>query len=101
MSEAELHLIRGRMEQGLRNKAQRGELFESLPVGYAFGADGEVLLDPDEQGRALLRLIFEKFKERGPARSFLLYFKPPGIRLPFRASAEPNKGQVEWRVPSP
>src|SRR5262245_28066978 len=52
MSEAELHLLRGRMEQGLRNKAQRGELFEGLPVGYAFGPSREVVLDPDEQAQA-------------------------------------------------
>ncbi|MCA1701443.1 MAG: recombinase family protein, partial [Actinobacteria bacterium] len=33
MSEAELHLIRARLDGGLRNKAQRGELRLALPVG--------------------------------------------------------------------
>jgi DNA invertase Pin-like site-specific DNA recombinase len=33
MSEAELHLIRARLEGGLHNKAARGELVIHLPVG--------------------------------------------------------------------
>ena len=33
MSEAELHLIRARLDGGLRNKAKRGELEMNLPVG--------------------------------------------------------------------
>ncbi len=33
MSEAELHLIRARLDGGLRNKAKRGELRLALPVG--------------------------------------------------------------------
>ncbi len=44
MSEAELHLIRSRLDGGLRNKAKRGELELSLPVG----------LDRDEDGRIVL-----------------------------------------------
>ena len=34
MSEAELHLIRARLDGGLRNKAARGELVMHLPVGF-------------------------------------------------------------------
>lgn len=41
MSEAELHLIRSRLDGGLRHKAERGELRLALPVG----------LDRDEAGR--------------------------------------------------
>jgi DNA invertase Pin-like site-specific DNA recombinase len=100
MSEAELHLLRGRMEQGLRNKALRGELFEGLPIGYAFGPSGEVTLDPDEQTRSLVRLIFEKFEELGTGGGVVHYFKRHRLRLPFRVQAGPNKGQVEWRAPS-
>src|SRR5687768_3670518 len=33
MSEAELHLIRARLDGGLRHKAERGELRRALPVG--------------------------------------------------------------------
>src|SRR6478752_3950223 len=49
MSEAELHLIRARLDGGLRNKAQRGELRTSLPVGLDRDEDGRTMLCPDEQ----------------------------------------------------
>jgi len=100
MSEAELHILRGRMEQGKRNKAERGELYERVPVGYMFGPSGEVILDPDEQARSVVRLVFEKFEELGTGRGVLLHFKRNKIRLRFHIYAGPNKGQVEWRFPS-
>lgn len=57
MSEAELHVLRARLLGGIRNKAARGELHRGLPVGLVRGgADGEVLLHPDEsvQRRSML-----------------------------------------------
>ena len=49
MSEAELHLLRARLDGGIRNKAARGELRRGLPVGFVWGEqDGEVLFHPDE-----------------------------------------------------
>src|SRR5947209_1060310 len=49
MSEAELHVLRSRMRQGLLNKVRRGEVFLEPPVGYVRGTDGGFDLDPDEQ----------------------------------------------------
>ena len=46
MSEAELHLIRARLDGGLRNKAERGELRSSLPVGLDRDEDGRIVLCP-------------------------------------------------------
>ena len=34
MAEAELHILRARLEGGIRNKAARGELRRALPVGF-------------------------------------------------------------------
>ena len=34
MSEAELHVLRARLNGGIRNKAARGELRRGLPVGF-------------------------------------------------------------------
>ena len=65
MSEAELHLLKTRMMEGKRNKAERGELFGRQPTGYVRQPSGEVILDPDEQVQSVLRLIFEKFEELG------------------------------------
>jgi hypothetical protein len=60
MSETELHRLRSRMEAGRLNIAERGELFNHLPIGYLRGPAGEVTLDPDEQVQAVLRLVFAR-----------------------------------------
>ncbi len=36
LSEAELHVLRARLQGGIRNKAQRGELRLRLPVGLMY-----------------------------------------------------------------
>ena len=49
MSEAELHILRARLDGGIRSKAARGELRRGLPVGLVWGeADGEIRWHPDE-----------------------------------------------------
>lgn len=63
MSEAELHLIKQRMDQGKLNKARRGELRFSLPIGYVRDLSGGIAFDPDEQVEQVVRLIFRKFDE--------------------------------------
>jgi DNA invertase Pin-like site-specific DNA recombinase len=37
MSEAELHVLRTRLNGGIHNKAARGELRWGLPVGFVWG----------------------------------------------------------------
>ncbi len=63
MSEAELHIMNGRLAAGRMNKARRGELFNHAPIGYMRTASGEMVLDPDEQAQSVVRLIFDKFQE--------------------------------------
>src|SRR5207248_3239126 len=58
MSEAELHLIRARLDGGLRNKAARGELRIGLPVGLDREADDRVTLSADEQVRQAIERVF-------------------------------------------
>jgi DNA invertase Pin-like site-specific DNA recombinase len=99
MSEVELQTMRNRLERGRLNKAQRGELFCSMPAGYVILPNGEVALDPDEQARAVVQLVFEKFAELGSVRAVFLWFTRQGIQLPMRAHQGPHKGQLEWRRP--
>jgi len=62
MSEAELHILRARLEGGIRNKAARGELRRGLPVGFVWGEeDGEVCFDPNEAVVSAIRTAFTKF----------------------------------------
>jgi DNA invertase Pin-like site-specific DNA recombinase/uncharacterized protein YndB with AHSA1/START domain len=64
MSEAELHIIRARLDGGIRNKAARGELRRGLPVGFVWGdEDGEVLFHPDEAITGAIRTVFDRFAE--------------------------------------
>ncbi len=101
MSEAELHILRSRMDRGLRNKAARGELLSHMAIGYVRSSSGEVAFDPDEQARSVVRLIFEKFEELGSGRQLIRYLLDHEIRLPVRPHHGPNRGQLEWHLSSP
>src|SRR5262249_50563947 len=65
MSEMELHIMRNRLEHGRDNKARRGELFHGVPMGYVLLPTGQIALDPDEQARDVVHLVFDKFAELG------------------------------------
>ena len=100
MSEAELHLLKARMHEGCRAKARRGELVIGLPRGYVLRPSGEVALDPDEQVRATVRLVFDVFERRRAARGVLRYLADHDIQLPDRVRSGPHKGEVRWNRPS-
>ncbi|MGO4570289.1 recombinase family protein, partial [Rhizobium sp. 2YAF20] len=85
MSEAELYVLRARLNGGIRNKAARGELKRGLPIGFVWGsADGEVLFHPDEAVRSSLASIFTCFAETGSARRVWLWFRSQGHRFPLQ-----------------
>jgi DNA invertase Pin-like site-specific DNA recombinase len=87
MSEAELHVLRARLNGGIRNKAARGDLRRGLPVGFVWGeADGEVLFHPDEAVRGAIRAVFERFAEIGSARQVWLWFRAQGLRFPLQSN---------------
>jgi DNA invertase Pin-like site-specific DNA recombinase len=100
MSEMELHLMRNRLERGRDHKAQRGELFHGVPMGYVLLPTGEVDFDPDEQARAVVRLVFDKFAELGSIYGLFHWLLRHDIRMPIRARTGGKKGQLEWRRPS-
>ena len=97
MSELELHTMRNRMGKGLLNKAQRGELFLNVPAGYVKTPDGGIALEPDEQARAVIHLIFDKFDELGSCHALLRYLHRHDIRLGIRPIDGPDRGQLVWR----
>jgi len=93
MSEMELSLMRGRLERGRRNKARRGELFQQVPRGYVRIPNG-VDKDPDEEVRAIVTLVFDKFAEHKVAYAAARDLARQGIRLPTRQTED---GSVAWR----
>ncbi len=100
MSEMELHIMRNRLERGRDNKAQRGELFFSVPLGYVILPTGEVAFDPDEQAQDVIRLIFEKFDELGTLYGLFHWLIRNDVKLPIRPLAGAKKGQLDWRRPT-
>jgi DNA invertase Pin-like site-specific DNA recombinase len=96
MSEAELHVLRIRLHHGKLNKARRGELFTCVPIGYVRTAGG-IALDPDEQVRAVIALVFAKFEELGSIPKVNAYCAAHGIRLGVRVYKGADKGQLRWR----
>ena len=93
-SEAELHVLRARLEGGIRNKAARGELRRGLPVGFVWGeGDGEVCFDPDAAVVGAIRTVFAKFTELGSARKVWLWFRSEGLSFPLRAHM---RSPIRW-----
>ena len=99
MSEAELHVLRGRMYQAMLNKARRGDLYVWPPVGYVKLPSGEFDIDPDEQVQGVIRLILDQFDRIGTVRGVVRYMVDHDIKMPVRPHAGPNRGNLQWRRP--
>ncbi len=99
MSEAELHVLRSRLHQGKLNKARRGELFTCVPIGYVRPPDGGIALDPDEQVRSVVALLFAKFAELGSLTKTRAFFVTHGIRPGVRVYKGADKGPLVWQRP--
>ena len=94
MSEAELHIIRARLDGGIRNKAARGALRRGLPVGLVWGdADGEVRWHPDAAVVGAIRTVFARFAEFGSARRVWLWFQSERLSFPLQSGSD---RQIRW-----
>src|SRR5215831_11736941 len=100
MNEAELYILKGRMHEGRRNKAKRGDLLNHPPMGYVRGTDGDDHLEPDEQAQRVVRLIFEAFEHQGSLHGLLRSLVAHDIRLPIRPHTGGNRGQLEGHRPN-
>jgi len=94
MSEAELYVLRARLNGGIRNKAARGELRRGLPVGFVWGdTDGEVRFHPDEAVVTAIRNVFASFAETGSARRVWLWFRSEGLSFPLQMH---QGAEIRW-----
>src|SRR6267378_2844121 len=101
MAEAELHILRARLEGGIRNKAARGELRRGLPVGFVWGEkDGEVLFHPDEAVTGAIRSVFERFAEFGSVRKVWLWFRSEGLSFPLQITPGGLPSPIRWVTPT-
>jgi excisionase family DNA binding protein len=97
MSEAELHLIRARLDGGLRHKAERGELAIALPVGLDRDESGLVTLCADEQVRHAIERVFTLWRQIGSARQVTMELLTEGQQLPRRSVGQ---RRIRWARPS-
>ena len=100
ISEAELFTLRTRLYEGRWNKARKGLLHFSLPVGYVRGADGGWTLDPDTQVRERLGCVFEGYRRHGVVRAVVRELKEQGLELPTRVIASEGHGSLVWKAPT-
>lgn len=93
MSEAELHLIRARLDGGLRHKAERGELRLALTVGLDRNEDGLIVLCPDEQVRHAIERVFLLWRRVSSARQVVMELVAEDQLLPRRTVGQ---NRIRW-----
>jgi DNA invertase Pin-like site-specific DNA recombinase/predicted DNA-binding transcriptional regulator AlpA len=92
LSANELYNTRRRMEEGQLSKAQRGQLYKTVPTGYVREGDG-LRKDPDPQVRHAIGRVFELFREVGTARQVVQALRAEGMQLP---SQKHNRRPLVW-----
>jgi excisionase family DNA binding protein len=98
LSEMELSTFRQRSQAALDQKAKRGELFTSVPIGYVRASGNRIEKDPDARIRAALDLTFRKFREFGSVRQVLLWIRQERIELP-AVNYGPHGRHIVWKLP--
>lgn len=96
ISELELHTIKARLTAGLLNKAQRGELALSLPVGLTRDPLGRVVKRPDREVQDRLDLVFATFLRVRTLSGVVRAFRDEDLLLPRRDDC----GDIVWRRPT-
>ena len=96
LSELELHTIRVRLQTGLLNKAQRGELALRLPAGLVRDEHGCVTKDPNCEVQERIALIFTTFLQRRSASQVVRFLRDHDLLLPRRD----RFGDLVWKQPA-
>jgi DNA invertase Pin-like site-specific DNA recombinase len=95
LNEYELDLLRQRSVEARREKARRGELIVSAPIGYIKSEDQRLEKNPDLRVQQAIQLVFRKFVELGTVRQTLLWFLEHGLEVPTRTPS----GKSMWKRP--
>ena len=96
ISEAELHVIRARLQGGLIAKARRGELKYRLPIGFVHDAREHIVLDSDQRIQASIHQFFATFQRLGSAGATVREFHRKALTFPRRLFSGPHKGEVTY-----
>jgi len=96
MAQAELHFLHARLQGGKLNKAKKGELRFPLPVGFCYDQESRIILDPDEEVRGAVGLVFRHFRETGTAFAVMQRFAEGALRFPKRSYGGAWDGKIIW-----
>jgi DNA invertase Pin-like site-specific DNA recombinase len=96
MSEAELHVLKARLRGGILSRARRGELKQMVPVGFVHDVQDRVILDPDVQVQASVRLFFDTFRRTGSCLAVVKEFHAKDLLFPRRLRSGAHKGELVW-----
>jgi DNA invertase Pin-like site-specific DNA recombinase len=96
MAQAELHFLHARLQGGKLNKAKKGELRFPVPVGFCYDEQTRIVLDPDEEVRAAVGLVFRLFRETGSAFGVMRRFAESGLGFPKRSYGGAWDGTIIW-----
>jgi len=96
MAQAELHFLHQRLQGGKLNKAKKGELRFPLPVGLCSDDESRIVLDPDDEVRGAVALVFRLFRETGSAYAVVQGFSQRGLLFPKRAYGGAWDGKLIW-----
>jgi DNA invertase Pin-like site-specific DNA recombinase len=96
MSEAELHWLRQRLLVSKLAKAEKGDLHFRPPVGLIYAPTGKIVIDPDEEVQAAVRLVFDLFAQHSSALAVVTHFAKHQLRFPTRLWGGSNDGQLVW-----
>ena len=94
LAQAELHVMAVRLQGAKRHAAERGELHFPLPVGLVYDAEGNTIIDPDEEVQAAIGDLFKAFVQTGSAYGVVGVFKDR--RFPRRAYGGAWAGELRW-----
>jgi DNA invertase Pin-like site-specific DNA recombinase len=96
MSEAELYVLRARLQGGILNKARRGALKLHLPIGFCYTEDDRIILDPDRQVQDTITFLFRSFRQTGTACATVRAFRQAQLAYPRRLRSGPHQGELVW-----
>jgi DNA invertase Pin-like site-specific DNA recombinase len=97
-SELELAVFRQRSQEAIKLKAQRGELFKTVAVGYWKAAHDRIEKEPDRRVQQAIILVFRKFAELQSIRQVHRWLRRESITLPSIVYEAVGR-RIVWKPP--
>jgi DNA invertase Pin-like site-specific DNA recombinase len=98
-NEFELSLILDRMQQSLRQKAERGEQYDGLPPGYICRHAPLCEKHPDPRVQRAIEKVLKDFERFPSVRQLYLHLEAEGFQLPVVPKGHDWR-ELEWVEPS-